>query len=68
MSAAITLLVIPTLSNVAVRFATVALRLTGIVVEVTRFRARSAFTDAGFTTSEAEVIVNHPVRRRGVIS
>jgi hypothetical protein len=32
--------------------------------EVARFQARSAFTGAGFTTSEAESVVSHPVRRR----
>ncbi|MFW5811085.1 MAG: hypothetical protein ACOCWY_05750 [Thermodesulfobacteriota bacterium] len=29
-----------------------------------RFQARSAFTGVGFTTSESEKMVNHPVRRR----
>jgi lipid-A-disaccharide synthase-like uncharacterized protein len=42
----------------------VALRLTGMSVDVARFQARSAFTGAGFTTSESESVVNHPVRRR----
>ncbi len=64
MMAALTLLVVLTLSIMAVRTGAVALRLTGMPEEVARFQARSAFTGAGFTTSESEAIVNHPVRRR----
>ena len=64
MIAALTLLVVLTLSIVAVRAGAVALRLTGVPEDVARFQARSAFTGAGFTTSESEAIVNHPVRRR----
>lgn len=62
MGAAITLLVILTVSVVVVRAAAVALRLTGMPVEVARFQARSAFTGTGFTTSESEAIVNYPIR------
>jgi hypothetical protein len=64
MGAAITLLVILTFSVVVVRTAAVALRLTGMPADVARFQARSAFTGAGFTTSESEAVVNHPIRRR----
>lgn len=32
--------------------------------ESARFQARSALTGVGFTTSEAEDVVSHPVRRR----
>ena len=64
MMAALTLLLVLVLSVVAVRTGAVALRLTGIPEDVARFQARSAFTGAGFTTSESEAIVNHPVRRR----
>ena len=64
MIAALTLLIVLTLSIVAVRTGAVALRLTGMPEEIARFQARSAFTGAGFTTSESEAIVNHPVRRR----
>ncbi len=35
--------------------------------EAARFQARSAFTGVGFTTSESEAIVGHPVRRRIVM-
>ena len=41
-----------------------ALTLTGLSREVARFQSRSAFTGVGFTTNEAEKVVNHPVRRR----
>ncbi len=64
MMAALTLLVVLTLSIVAVRTGAVALRLTGMPEDIARFQARSAFTGAGFTTSESEAIVSHPVRRR----
>ena len=46
------------------RIATVALTFTGISREMARFQARSAFCTVGFTTSESENLVNHPVRRR----
>jgi len=64
MGAAITLLMILTISVTIVRTAAVALRLTGMPEDVARFQARSAFTGAGFTTSESEAVVNHPIRRR----
>jgi hypothetical protein len=37
---------------------------SGLPEDVARFQARSAFTGAGFTTSESETVVNHPLRRR----
>lgn len=40
-----------------------ALRMTGIDEKTARFQALSAFTRAGFTTRESELIVNHPQRR-----
>ena len=43
------------------RIATVALQLTGLSKANARFQARSAFTGVGYTTSEAEDTVNHPV-------
>lgn len=49
------------------RIATIALSVTGLSKESARFQARSAFTGVGFTTSEAESVVNHPVRRRVVL-
>ncbi len=46
------------------RIATVALTFTGMSREMARFQSRSAFCTVGFTTNEAESVVNHPVRRR----
>ena len=52
------------LSLLITRLASTALMLTGLSKEAARFQARSAFTGTGFTTHEAEKVVNHPVRRR----
>ena len=59
----VTLLLVLTLSILLVRIATVALTHTGLSRESAKFQARSAFTDVGFTTSESEKVVNHPIRR-----
>lgn len=64
MIAALTLFIVLTLSVIVIRTGAVALRLTGLAEEAARFQARSAFTGTGFTTSESEAIVRHPVRRR----
>lgn len=64
MAAIMTLLVTLMMSLLATRIGAVALMLTGLSQEVARFQARSAFTGVGFTTSEAESVVNHPVRRK----
>ncbi len=64
MLAIISLLVILTLSILITRIASIALSHTGLSREAARFQARSAFTGVGFTTSESERLVNHPVRRR----
>lgn len=60
----ISLLVVLTLSILVTRVATVALTYTGLSRESARFQARSAFTGVGFTTSESENVVNHPLRRK----
>src|SRR5204862_7988845 len=64
MVALISVLIIVLLSVLVTRVATVALSLTGMSRESARFQARSALTGVGFTTTEAEDVVNHPVRRR----
>jgi Trk-type K+ transport system membrane component len=64
MIAIATLLAVLFLSLIVVRVAAEALVLTGISRESASFQARSAWTGTGFTTSESEQIVNHPVRRR----
>jgi hypothetical protein len=38
--------------------------MTGLEKNKARFQALSAFSGTGFTTKEAELIVNHPVRRK----
>lgn len=68
MVALITLLLIIALSLLVTRVATTALTLTGLSRQAARFQARSALTGAGFTTAESEYVVNHPVRRRIVMS
>lgn len=60
----ISLLVVLALSILVTRVATVALTYTGLSKESAKFQARSAFTGVGFTTTESEKVVNHPVRRR----
>ncbi len=59
----ISFLLILCTSLLVTRIATVALTLTGMPRETARFQARSAFSGSGFTTSESEQVVNHPVRR-----
>jgi len=41
--------------------------MTGLSRDAAQFQARSAFTGTGFTTTEAENVVNRPVRRRIVM-
>lgn len=60
----ISLLVVVVVSLVVVRVATIALSLTGLSQQLARFQARSAFTGSGFTTTESEKVMQHPVRRR----
>lgn len=64
MAAILTLMIVLTLSLVVTRAATIALTATGMSREAARFQARSAFSGAGFTTTESESVVRHPVRRR----
>jgi hypothetical protein len=46
------------------RVGTAALIVSGVSRDVAAFQVRSAFFGVGFTTNEAEMIVNHPFRRR----
>lgn len=68
MSAILSLLLVVTLSILVARIAAVALRHTGLARQTARFQARSGFSGAGFTTSESEHVVNHPIRRRIVLT
>lgn len=64
MEALISLLVIIFTSIVINKFAAAALTRTGLSRDVASFQAASAFSGVGFTTSESEYVVSHPVRRR----
>ena len=52
------------ISFLFVRAASIAFMLTGLDKNKARFQALSAFSGTGFTTKEAESIVNHPQRRK----
>lgn len=60
----ITLLLIITVSVVVMRVGAAALTKTGLSYDAAIFQSQSAFMGVGFTTSEAESVVSHPVRRR----
>ncbi|WP_457652064.1 TrkA C-terminal domain-containing protein [Rhodocaloribacter sp.] len=64
MFALISLLVVISLSMLVIRVGTLALMMTGMSEDAARFQSLSAFSGAGFTTGEAEMVVNVPERRR----
>lgn len=64
MVSALSLLLILGISFFLIRLAAVALKLTGMPEQNARFQAVSALTGTGFTTTEAELIVNYPIRRK----
>lgn len=64
MYAIATFLFVAVVSMLFTRLATGALIATGLPHEIARFQARSGYTGTGFTTTESENVVNHPVRRR----
>ena len=64
MIAAISLFLIVTLSALITKVASIALIHTGLSTESAKFQARSAYTGAGLSTQETELIMNHPVRRK----
>lgn len=64
MIAALTLAILYAISVTIVRVASVILRHTGLPDHVSRLQSISAMSGAGFTTTESELIVNHPLRRR----
>jgi Trk-type K+ transport system membrane component len=62
-------LILPTLMIILfffliVRAGAIALMMTGMDQRRARFQALSLFSGTGFTTREAETIVNHPQRRQ----
>jgi len=64
MGALLALLIIVVVSLVVVRVGATALMMTGMSWDAASFQAYSAFFGVGFTTKEAEMVVNHPIRRR----
>jgi len=50
-------------SMLIVRAGAIALMMTGMNYDKSKFQALSAFSGTGFTTSEAERVVNNPTRR-----
>jgi hypothetical protein len=68
MIALVSVLIVVLVSLLITRVATLALTMTGMSRENARFQARSALSGVGFTTSEAEAVVRHPVRRRIVLA
>lgn len=64
MSYIIALFAITVLSLLIIRVGSTALMMTGLSWDTASFQSYSAFFGVGFTTKEAEMVVNHPVRRR----
>lgn len=60
----ILLIVFVCVSYLIIRIGAIALEMTGMEQSRARFQAVSAFTSTGFTTKEAELVVNHPRRRK----
>ena len=63
----IALLSIVVVALLIVQLGANALVLTGVSQAAARFQASSAFFGVGFTTKEAEMVVDHPVRRRIIL-
>ncbi len=68
MAPIVSLLLILGISLIVTRVASVALEHTGLSRASARFQARSAFSGVGYTTTESEGIVSHPVRRKIVMT
>jgi hypothetical protein len=64
MGALLALFIIASVSLIAVRVGATALMMTGLSWDSASFQSYSAFFGVGFTTREAEMVVNHPLRRR----
>ena len=67
LSAVVPVIVIIVLFFFIVRVATVVLKLTGMDERTARFQAISAFTGTGFTTTEAETILEDKIRRKTIV-
>jgi hypothetical protein len=57
-------LIIVLFTFLVIRAATIGLMLTGLDKRKAQFQVLSAVSGTGFTTKEAESVVNHPTRRR----
>ncbi|MGN8215905.1 TrkA C-terminal domain-containing protein [Halococcus salifodinae] len=60
----LSLLIVFALSALIVRIGSIAFRMTGMSSDVASFQAASAYSGAGFTTDEAEVITESLGRRK----
>lgn len=60
----IVLLIFVGIIMIIIEVSTLILQATGLQKSVARFQAISLLTGTGFTTTEAEMITKHPVRRR----
>ncbi len=67
MIAVLSLLLVATMFITASKVATIALVGTGMPTDVANFQARSALMGVGYTTTEAEDVISHPVRRRIIL-
>lgn len=67
MIALFAVLIVLSISLLIVRVGTVALALTGLSPQVAKFQAHSAYFGVGFTTAEAEKVLNNTVRREIVM-
>jgi hypothetical protein len=63
-----TFLIVAVISMIFTQMATGALIATGMPSRIASFQARSAFSGVGFTTTEAENVINHPARRRIIMA
>lgn len=67
MGSFLALIIIILVALLLVKLGASALQLTGMSKPVSVFQASSAFFGVGFTTKEAELVVNHPVRRKIIL-
>lgn len=58
------LALIMVISMIAIRIGAIAFELTGMSRSQSIFQAVSCYTLTGFTTSESEIVVSHPKRRK----
>jgi len=68
MIALFAVLIVLSISLLIVRIGTVALTMTGLSPQVAKFQAHSAYFGVGFTTAEAEKVLNNAVRREIVMA